>query len=45
MATAMYLLGQSFWFYPSIFTGLDWLLLLGMTISVIGAQTCKLLAF
>lgn len=45
MATAMLCLNQTFWYFPSLFTGLDWLMLLGMTLSVIGAQTFKLLAF
>ena len=30
-------LGQSFLYYPSVFTPVDWIMLLGMTLSVIGA--------
>lgn len=45
MGTAMLALDQSFFFYPSLFSFVDWVMLLGMTMSVIGAQTFKLLAF
>lgn len=45
MGTTMVCLGQSFLEYPLIFTKWDWLILLGMTFSVIGAQTFKLKAF
>ena len=45
MATAMVVLGQSFFYYPSMFSVIDWMMLLGMTLSVIGAQSFKLLAF
>ena len=45
MATAMVMLNQSFLFYPSIFSLVDWVMLFGMTMSVIGAQAFKLLAF
>jgi len=45
MATAMLCLDQSFLYYPSRFSLLDWTLLFGMTLSVIGAQTCKLLSY
>ncbi len=45
MATAMLCLNQSFVKFPAMFTALDWVMLLGMTFSVIGAQTFKLLAF
>ena len=45
MATAMVVLGQSFFYYPSMFSAIDWIMLLGMTLSVIGAQSFKLLAF
>lgn len=45
MATAMVMLNQSFLYYPSVFSAVDWLMLFGMTLSVIGAQTFKLLAF
>ena len=45
MGTAMVMLKQSFTYYPSIFTAVDWIMLLGMTMSVIGAQAFKLLAF
>jgi len=41
----MLALDQSFFYYPSIFSGLDWVMLIGMTMSVIGAQTFKLWAF
>ena len=37
MATAMLCLNQTFGYYPSIFTGVDWVMLFGMTMSVIGA--------
>lgn len=45
MGTAMLALDQSFFYYPSLFSYIDWVMLLGMTMSVIGAQTFKLLAF
>ena len=45
MATAMLCLDQSFLAYPARFSMGDWLMLFGMTLSVIGAQTCKLYAF
>ena len=45
MATAMMCLNQTFFYYPSIFTVTDWIMLFGMTLSVIGAQVFKLLAF
>ena len=45
MATAMVVLNQSFTHYPSMFSAVDWMMLLGMTLSVIGAQSFKLLAF
>ena len=45
MATVMVALKQSFMHYPTVFTWTDWLVLSGMTVSVIGAQTCKLKAF
>lgn len=45
MGTAMWALGQSFMYYPAIFSMVDWVMLLGMTLSVIGSQTFKLLAF
>jgi len=41
----MLALDQSFFYYPSIFTPIDWLMLMGMTLSVIGAQTMKLYSF
>lgn len=37
MATAMLALNQTFLHYPSVFTSTDWLMLFGMTMSVIGA--------
>ena len=45
MATAMVVLNQSFTYYPKMFSAVDWMMLLGMTLSVIGAQSFKLLAF
>lgn len=45
MATAMLCLNQSFLYYPSRFSLIDWIMLFGMTLSVIGAQTCKLLSY
>ena len=45
MATAMLCLNQSFVYYPMRFSLVDWLMLFGMTMSVIGAQTFKLMAF
>ena len=45
MAAAMIVLNQSFTYYPSVFSIVDWLMLLGMTLSVIGAQSFKLMAF
>jgi drug/metabolite transporter (DMT)-like permease len=45
MGTSMLALDQSFFYYPSIFSSLDWVMLIGMTMSVIGAQTFKLWAF
>ena len=45
MATAMLMLNQSFFYYPSIFSAVDWVMMLGMTLSVIGAQSFKLKAF
>lgn len=45
MGTAMFCLDQSFFYYPQRFTTTDWVMLLGMTLSVIGSQTFKLLAF
>lgn len=45
MATAMILLNQSFTYFPSLFSLVDWVMLLGMTLSVIGAQSFKLMAF
>ena len=45
MATAMLCLNQSFVKFPAMFSAIDWVMLLGMTFSVIGAQTFKLLAF
>ena len=41
----MVMTNQTFMYYPSVFTGVDWVILLGMTLSVIGAQTFKLKAF
>lgn len=41
----MLALDQSFFYYPSIFTAVDWIMLMGMTLSVIGAQTTKLYSF
>lgn len=37
MGTAMLMLDQSFFYFPSIFSYVDWIMLLGMTLSVIGA--------
>ena len=45
MATAMLCLNQSFLYYPMRFSLIDWIMLFGMTLSVIGAQTFKLKAF
>ena len=45
MATAMLCLNQSFVYYPMLFSAIDWIMLFGMTLSVIGAQTFKLKAF
>jgi hypothetical protein len=45
MATSMMALNQSFSEYPLRFTLTDWIMLFGMTLSVIGAQTFKLKAF
>ena len=45
MAAAMIVLNQAFTYYPSVFSVVDWLMLLGMTLSVIGAQSFKLMAF
>ena len=45
MATAMLCLGQSFVYFPLLFNWVDWLMLFGMTLSVIGSQVFKLLAF
>ncbi len=45
MGTAMLCLDQSFVKFPAMFSAIDWVMLLGMTFSVIGAQTFKLLAF
>ena len=41
----MLCLDQTFGFFPSMFSAIDWLMLLGMTFSVIGAQTFKLKAY
>ena len=37
MGIVMVVLKQTFMYYPLVFTKLDWLLLAGMTFSVIGA--------
>ena len=45
MGIIMVMMKKSFLYYPSIFGVVDWLMLLGMTLCVIGAQTFKLKAF
>ena len=45
MGTAMLILDQSFMYWPLRFTWTDWLMILGMSLSVILSNTFKLLAF
>ena len=45
MGIIMVMMKKSFLYYPSIFSVVDWFMLLGMTLCVIGAQTFKLKAF
>lgn len=45
MGTAMLVLDQSFTYWPSVFTWVDWIMILGMSLSVILSNTFKLLAF
>ena len=45
MGAPMVFFGQSFLYYPSIFTAVDWVMLLSMSLSTIWAQSCRLLAY
>lgn len=45
MGTAMLVLDQSFTYWLGVFTWVDWVMILGMSLSVILSNTFKLLAF